>query len=635
MTTNETTTPVKDPSASTKPLKARPRTSGSADSSRHEGTRSTTSTASSGAQAGQGKGAALLKRPGRSASVRRADSPFKQPMPAVPPLPAGVHDDGEDANDTDSQEKLAEMTKAYETSRDFAKQLELTLFNVRTTLASKTEREHHLEAELAGSLQQAAELESQVREAENRSKQLEKSHLVEQHAWENERARLMARQEQLSGSLHRVAEQQQQRMPSGSSTPKPIDEAASEEQDAEASSRSSSTNVFSLQMAVQQKDRRIEALEEQVATLKHELNLLRSGNDDDDALLQNQLMMLKQDYAKLLDDVEGYQTLLQEKTLTGELFAQGSFMQSTGSGSGRFRSMRGRPDEHRAPNGLDLASELDGASIDLSEPEVLEEASREALESEILKLQESNKALTLYINTIVVRLMNKGFEHVLARDEKDVEAALDVGDPLPGQAFRGRAATAAVPAHPGILSRTRSMLGGRTKSDTTASSITSQESTPRAQRSGQNAGQTTLAPGAGLFASPPRAIPSSSPQMGSVSGKHGLRQLASSAVADHKSQAEAKRLAAQFKPKLDGLDAATTSGLVGDAGERGKGAGRTSWFSGWRKGDSGPVSPSSMDGAASMHSLGQASTEKPLTSIELAMPAQAHGVSRPETAQTK
>jgi hypothetical protein len=533
-----------------------------------------------------------------------------------------------------------QMTEALEASQQFAKHLELTLFNMRTTLASKTEREHQLEAELASSLQRVAKLETQVRVAETQHRQQEKTMAMEQKAWDDDRLALLTKQEEMTETVRRLTEQQQQqqqgqsreeqRSSSESSTPetatndKTTDAPVAEEAAPVQTIRSGSTNLFALQMLVQQKDRRIETLEEEIATLKHDLNLLRSGLDDNEGLLETQLIMLKQEYAKLLDDVEGYQTLLQDRTLSGELFAQGSFMSSNGHGSGRFRSMRGHPDDIKIGGGMDLASELD--SLDVSETEVLEQASREALESEILKLQDTNKALTLYVNTIVVRLMSRGFEHVLAKDEKDVELPDGLGESFPVQGFREPAASTTG----SLLSRTRSMLNRRTKSDMAAASALPSDNTPRAQR--QNSLVASSASSVTSLTRTRHAESSPPPMHGTMSGKTGLRELASRAAADQKSQAEAKRLAEQFKPKTLTVDISNSVGHA-DSTKASPTNSKSSWFTGWRI----PASPVVASAGAMETQQEKPKTVKRVVSeLPPSMTMQPRGFpARPQSAKTK
>ena len=104
--------------------------------------------------------------------------------------------------------------------------------------------------------------------------------------------------------------------------------------------------------------------------------------------------------ARLMEDNESYQLLLSEKTLTGD-FAKSEFMGSASHNADALNALEGRT---AAPS---LADELSDAAEGESE-------NYRRLESELKKSQGENKALTLYINKIIERLLQyKDFEAVL------------------------------------------------------------------------------------------------------------------------------------------------------------------------------------------------------------------------------
>lgn len=303
----------------------------------------------------------------------------------------------------------------------------------------------------------------------------------------------------------------------------------------------SSTNLFALQMSITSKDRQILALESKISKLESRLKRLSEDGHPRIAQFEKQVVDLVEENARLRDDIDGYQTLLQDKTVNGE-FSQSQFMQSTSSNS-RFQSFRG------LPNNLDLASELDNASERGDSEEashIIEAAERSELELEVLKLQETNKALTLYINTIVTRMLNtEGFEHLLAKDPADMT-------PIPPQP---RAPPELQPAA-SFLERTKSVLSRRSampettitpiKADVSNQATNSElnrkisntsslerRGTPSPHRSVDDSSRRTMSPGKNR--SPPTIV-------------KGLRPLASGIAADHISAKEARRLSVKFAP---------------------------------------------------------------------------------------
>lgn len=125
--------------------------------------------------------------------------------------------------------------------------------------------------------------------------------------------------------------------------------------------------------------------------------------------LEKQLLETRMTNARLMEDNESFQLLLSEKTLNGDL-SRGDFLRAS--------------TEERAPsrNGpsTSLADELESA-------EGAEGDAIRRLEAEVNSLKDQNKALTLYINKIIGRLLtHQGFESVLGNDLDDAGPGLGV-----------------------------------------------------------------------------------------------------------------------------------------------------------------------------------------------------------------
>jgi hypothetical protein len=154
-----------------------------------------------------------------------------------------------------------------------------------------------------------------------------------------------------------------------------------------------------------QKDKVIESLRLELA--EAQLKLVESQNKDGGRLqeVERQLMEARVANARLMEDNESYQLLLQNRTLNGD-FATNDFSYSAASANqDALAALEGRA------SGTSLADELSGAN-DGHAPE--HDPEQRLLETELNKVKDQNKALTLYINKIIERLLeHQGFEHIL------------------------------------------------------------------------------------------------------------------------------------------------------------------------------------------------------------------------------
>lgn len=162
--------------------------------------------------------------------------------------------------------------------------------------------------------------------------------------------------------------------------------------------RSNSRNNSKL---INQKDKIIEDLRLELA--EYQVKVLEVENAGGGRLreLEKQLLETRMTNARLMEDNESFQLLLGEKTLNGDL-SRGDFL---------------RDSSHAG----DVSPSHDGPSTSLAdELKSAEDGDVEAvrrLEAEINSMKDQNKALTLYINKIIGRLLTyQGFESVLGND---------------------------------------------------------------------------------------------------------------------------------------------------------------------------------------------------------------------------
>lgn len=163
--------------------------------------------------------------------------------------------------------------------------------------------------------------------------------------------------------------------------------------------RSDSRNNSKL---ILQKDKLIESLRLELA--EAQIKLVESENQGGGRLheVERLLMEARMANARLMEDNESYQLLLQEKTLNGD-FAKSDFgyMSAAHANEDALAALEGKT------AGTSLADELSEAAEGESE-------NYRRLEAELRAAKDSNKALTLYINKIIERLLqHQEFEHIL------------------------------------------------------------------------------------------------------------------------------------------------------------------------------------------------------------------------------
>lgn len=203
--------------------------------------------------------------------------------------------------------------------------------------------------------------------------------------------------------------------------------------------RSDSRNNSKLLLA---KDKLIESLRLELA--EAQIKLVESENQGGGRLreVERQLMEARMANARLMEDNESYQLLLQEKTLNGD-FGKSDFsymssarreQRSSGGSQTGATNTSGPAANQDALNALEgrgasqtsLADELSAVGDD-AEPgspgqegtAQSEESSRiRKLEAELRSMKDQNKALTLYINKIIERLLqHDNFEHILDQND--------------------------------------------------------------------------------------------------------------------------------------------------------------------------------------------------------------------------
>lgn len=128
--------------------------------------------------------------------------------------------------------------------------------------------------------------------------------------------------------------------------------------------------------------------------------------------LEKELLEARMANARLMEDNESYQLLLSERTLNGD-FAKGEFMRELHPDT---------PEPSEAAN--DSGNNLGSLAEELESMDAKAETDHmRKLETEVRTLKDQNKALTLYIERIISRvLQHEGFETILDKNENDPPA---------------------------------------------------------------------------------------------------------------------------------------------------------------------------------------------------------------------
>lgn len=219
------------------------------------------------------------------------------------------------------------------------------------------------------------------------------------------------------------------------------------ENDADDGSGVTGSPSSNLTQALRQKDAAIESLRLELAETQLKIAEQEQLGDGQVQGLEKAMMEIKMQNARLIEENESFQVLLSEKTLKGDFLRDHS---------GEMAGMSS------------LADELAGTGEDTegqNDPD-------RRLEAEVRVLREENKALTLYVDKIVGRILqHEGFEHIITGRETLPEAPskkAPAEKALPAipdhQATPSAASTTATAVASGFLQRARSVVsrpGGR------------------------------------------------------------------------------------------------------------------------------------------------------------------------------
>lgn len=391
----------------------------------------------------------------RTRSVRTGNPPSARAAARKP-----ATDSADDDAKAELQAKLEELQEQLRKAEDDATNAheKATLLQVKLDKAIKDQGQ--LEEHVHEHLERINDLEVEKKESLRAKREMEQIFESERIAVMKEKEDMQTREDELRSSLKRLKEtlsQKEQRGPEDDGRPglqrnsasrksMPPSPGAELGQFAPSGSLDRSDSRSSSKL-VMQKDKIIEELRLELAEAQIRLVEVEHSGGGHMTKLQKEMYDVKMQNARLMEENESFQLLLSEKTLNGDFTNNELFRPSSKAGSSPPATRQGGT----------LADELEATE---ERQDITEEHRK--LQAEANTLKDQNKALTLYINNIVSRLLQHDqFEHILDKTpdlfSRQTLAGSQAGDrdkelpPPPPEKDEPQ----------GFLQRARSVLGAR------------------------------------------------------------------------------------------------------------------------------------------------------------------------------
>lgn len=332
---------------------------------------------------------------------------------------------------------VKESAKLEEKAHEYEEQVEALRNDKREATRQSREMETIYEAERSAILREKEELANREEAMQTVNQRL-KDTLAQRQSTTDDDGR-PSRQSEFSSPLHHLTPLTN-RATAASSSPS-LD--GSSFAPPSSLQRSDSRNGSKL---ILQKDKLIESLRLELA--EAQIKLVESEKQGGGRLheVERLLMEARMANARLMEDNESYQLLLRERTLKGD-FGQSDFSYMNGSAhQDALNALEGNA------GGSNLADELSDAAAAEGEGD-------RRLEAELRSMKEQNKALTMYINKIIGRLLqHREFESILDQGGVDLKPPMDIHKDLPVSPGMKQ-----LPNGPSMLQRAKSLAIGTTK----------------------------------------------------------------------------------------------------------------------------------------------------------------------------
>ena len=293
----------------------------------------------------------------------------------------------------------AQLRKAEATAEEYRRQLE----GQQARLDDASQDQRYLEDRVHEQSSRLELLEADRRDLIRQQREAREIAEAERTSLLQERERMATQEEESRSIIQKLKETLAQKdvlKRYDDEHPERLDDGGLENVDGHLVPRSKSSPSEDQDSSPQQ-DKTIKTLRLELAEMHNKL--MESENKKGGRVqdLERMLMETRMANARLREDQEGFQLLLSQKTLTGE-FSRADVMQVSDTSTG---------DDNSSPIELSssLADELDSAAENGKQHD-------SRLEAEVKSLKDQNRALTVYINNFLERLLqHKELENILER----------------------------------------------------------------------------------------------------------------------------------------------------------------------------------------------------------------------------
>lgn len=282
-----------------------------------------------------------------------------------------------------------QVERAEQASEQYRKQLEI----LQQRLDEATDQQTAAEERDFASRTQIDKLVAEVKESARQRRDIEYTFESERDMLVQEKDRSAAREVELQSVVSRLTETLKTKSLEKASTAR-MSQISDEE--AAPPDHLSPAHEEYLQM-LQDRDATIDALKLELADMHIKAAEQEHMGDGQVQILEKQISDIRMQNARLVEENDSFQMLLSEKTLKGD------FLHDTHSDTGVASSLAEE---------LESIGENDEVPID----------TYRKVEAELKNVREEKKALTLYIDKIIGRLLqHEGFEHIITGKEETDE----------------------------------------------------------------------------------------------------------------------------------------------------------------------------------------------------------------------
>lgn len=389
------------------------------------------------------------------------------------------------------EELQEQLRQAEENSTDVQKQASV----LQAKLDEALKEQGIMEESVHEHIERINDLENEKKQSDKARRDMEQIYESERAAFTKEREETQTKEEEMQAAMQRMKESLAQRemrtnlddgskpnvsrnssfRNSMSSSPNPDAGQFAPPSVQRSDSRGSESRNSS--RLVMQKDKVIEGLRLELAEAQIRLVEVENMGGGRRQKMENEMYEIKMQNARLMEENESFQLLLSEKTLNGD-FSNSEFLRPHSNAGSRPSSSH--------PTGNTLADELEGED----DGDVSEDVRK--LQAEVTAAKDQNKALTLYINNIISRLLQHDqFEQILDKTP-------DLMSGAPSRAKAAPNTEKELPPPPpekdeqptGLLQRARSVMGG--KKSRPQSQIITSDQMPRATENPDTAPRVPL-----------------------------------------------------------------------------------------------------------------------------------------------